>query len=127
MANTVAIQELINGERHLVLKLDIEGDGSGEFDETLVDVGEWGGTEVSLGWVKGNISGFTLNLQWDGTTVVPLHKLEPNNYIDFNWERTQRLFNPKMPGYTGNVRMTSTGLEQGEQGSLTFGFFKKRI
>ena len=127
MANLVAIQELQNGPRHLVLKLDIQGDGSGEIDEHLVDVGEWGGSEVALGWVKGQVQGFTLNLEWDGPTVAPLMKIEDSNYIDFNWERTQRLTNPKVAGYSGDVIMTSTGLDAGEQGSLTFGFYKKRI
>jgi len=127
MANLAAVQELNNGERHLVLKLDIEGDGSGEISEHLVDVGEWGGSEVALGWVRGQIEGFQLNLEWDGTTVAPLRMLEPGNYIDFNWESESRLINPKVAGYTGNVLMTSIGLQAGEKGSLTFGFYKKRI
>ena len=127
MANIVAIQEQVNGVRHLELKVDIEGDGSGEIDEILVDVGEWGGSEVSLGWVRGQINGFSLNLQWDGPTLAPLRELLPDNYIDFNWEREQRLTNPKVAGYDGNVRMTSVGLESGERGSLNFGFYKKRI
>ncbi|MCH8022923.1 MAG: hypothetical protein IH932_04180 [Thaumarchaeota archaeon] len=127
MANIAAVQELQNGARHLVLKLDIKGDGSSELDEVLVDVNEFNGSEVRLDWVKGNINGFRVFLEWDGTTLVPFLTIEPGNYIDFNWRSIGGLVNPKMANFTGNVKLTTIGLDNEEQGSLTFGFYKKRI
>ena len=128
MANIVAIQELVNGPRHLVLKLDVEGDGSGEFtDSTLVDVSTYDCTEVRLDGIKGHVDGFDINLEWDGTTKSPLFMI-PNaihSYIDLNWAKTSGLINPKVANYTGDVVMSSTGLESGEQASLEFHFIKK--
>jgi len=126
MANVVAIQELENGPRHYRIKLDVEGDGSGEFtDEALVEVGSLNCTEVRLDGIKGHVDGFDVNLEWDGTTKAPLFKI-PNSlksYIDLKWAAGQ--INPKVANYNGDVIMTSVGLEQGEQASLEFHFVKK--
>ena len=127
MANIVAIQELVNGPRNLVLKLDIEGDGSNEIDEKLVEVGAYDCTEVRLDGIRGHVDGFDLNLVWDGTTRAPLFKI-PNSlhsYIDLNWANIGGLINPKVANYTGDVAITSNGLESGEVASLEFHFVKK--
>lgn len=128
MANLAAIQELVNGPRHFVVKLDIQGDGSGEItDELLVEVGSLDCTEVRLDGIKGHVDGFDVNLEWDGTTKAPLFKI-PNalhSYIDLNWAKTSGLINPKVANFTGDVVFTTTGLESGEIASLEFHFIKK--
>ena len=127
MPNITAIQELVNGPRHLVLKLDIEGDGSSEIDSTLVAVGNYGCEEVRLDSIKGQTSGFQLVLEWDGSTRAPLTVVEPGNYIDLAWGRDHGLVNPKVTNYTGDVRMTTIGLDNSDTASLTLHFFKKRL
>ena len=132
MANLVAIQELENGPRNLRLKVDIEGDGSSEFtNELLVEVGAFNCTEVRLDSIQGNLDGFYIRLEWDGTTKAPLFVI-PNalhSYIDLDWahgHKTVGLINPKVANYTGDVVMTSIGLESGETASLVFHFIKKQ-
>ena len=127
MANIVAIQELVNGPRHLVIKLDVEGDGNSEFSEMLVEIGNYDCTEVRLDGIKGHVDGFDINLTWGGTTEAPLFKISDalHSYIDLDWSKTGGLINPKVANYTGDVNMTSTGLEQGEIASLEFHFIKK--
>ena len=126
MANLVAIQELENGPRNLILKVDVEGDGSGEFtNELLVEVGAYDCTEVRLDKIQGHVDGFDINLEWDGTTKAPLFKI-PNSlhsYLDMGWNGGLR--NPKVANFTGDVVMTSNGLESGEIASLRFHFVKK--
>ena len=127
MANIVGTQELVNGPRHLVIKLDIEGDGTGEINELLANMDNYDCPEVRLDAINGQMEGFTLRLFWDGTTEVPLFPIYPGYNIDYNWEDPQGQINPKMTGYTGDVRIRSTGLDNGDTASLRFDFFKKRI
>ncbi len=127
MPNIVAIQELVNGPRHLVLKLDVVGDGSGDIDEKLVEVEAFDCTEVRLDSIKGHVDGFDINLEWDGTTRSPLF-LIPNalhSYLDLDWSKTSGLINPKVANFTGDVVISSIGLESGEKASLEFHFVKK--
>ena len=125
MANTVAIQEIHNGDRNYVLKVDIVGDGASEIDELLVDVGDIGSDTVRLDKVKGSAKGFDLILEWDGPTKAPLLFVDADNYIDFDYRSTGGHPNPKVASYTGHVRMTTSGLGAGERGSFQFDFVKK--
>ena len=128
MANLAAIQELVNGPRNLVLKLDIEGDGSGEIvNGALVEVGALNCTEVRLDRVQGTVDGFDINLTWDGTTTAPLFNIpgSKDSRISEDWTKTGGLINPKVANYTGDVSMNTTGLESGEKASLQFHFVKK--
>jgi len=125
MANIVAIQELVNGPRNYVIKLDIEGDGSSDIDEPLVEVGSLNCTEVRLDAITGHVDGFDLNLEWDGTTKAPLFAIPNSLTSPLNYKWADGLINPKVANYTGDVRMTSSGLEAGEKASLQFHFVKK--
>ena len=128
MTNLVAIREVENGARNLVLQLDIQGDGVTEItDLDLVEVAGYGCEEVRLNGIKGQIAGFTLKLEWGGTTKAPLFQIDGDNYVDIDWDKTGGLTNPKVPNYTGDVVLNSSGLVAGEVGSLQFHFIKKRI
>ena len=127
MPNVVAIQELNNGPRNLVLKLDIEGDGVTELEEFLVEVGNYTCDEVRLDGVQGHMDTFSLDLVWDGPTEA--HLFTVNGDLDFDqydWSRHGGLTNPKVAGYSGDVLMRSRGLGNGEIASLVFRFVKKR-
>jgi len=127
MPNIAAIQELNNGPRHLVLKLDIEGDGVGEIDEPLVEVGAFACEEVRLDAIQGNMDTFSLDLIWDGPTEAPLFTIPGDLDLNYNWRHHGGLVNPKVAGYSGDVTMRTRGLGNGETASLTLHFFKKRI
>ena len=127
MPSIAAIQELNNGPRNLVLKVDIEGDGVTEVDDPLVEVGNYGCDEVRLDSIEGNIEDFTLKLHWDGPTEAPLFTLKASADTPYSWARHGGLTNPKVAGYTGDVHMRTAGLGNGETASLVFRFVKKRI
>jgi len=127
MANIVAVQELVNGPRNLVLKLDIEGDGIAEVDEQLVEVGAYGCGEVRLDSIQGNMDTFSLDLTWDGQTEAPLFSVPGDLDVNYDWTKTGGLINPKTNGYSGDVNMATRGLGNGEKASLQFHFVKKRL
>jgi len=127
MPSIAAIQELNNGPRHLVLKVDIEGDGITEIDDPLVEVGNYGCDEVRLDGIEGNLDTFKLDLVWDGPTEAPLFSLKSDADAPYDWSRHGGLTNPKVAGYTGDVHMRTVGLGNGEKASLVFRFVKKRI
>ena len=127
MPNIAAIQELNNGPRHLVLKLDIEGDGVSEIDEPLVQVLNYDVGEVRLDAIQGNMDTFSLDLVWGGPTEAPLFTIPGDLDLDYDWSSHGGLTNPKVAGYSGDVNMRTRGLGNGETASLTLHFFKKRI
>lgn len=126
MANLVAKREEQNGGRNLVIRIDIEGDGNTDitaFD--LVDASTYGCGEVRLDKIQGQTSGFDLILEFDGVTRAPCYFITGDNYIDLHFD--PGISNPKVPFYTGDVIMKSSGLGLGETGSLLFHFYKKRL
>ncbi len=131
MPSIATVQELVNGARHLVLKVDIEGDGVTEIEDTLVEVGAYNCREVRLDSIKGNIDIFALDLTWDGPTEAALftigNETAQTDFINLDWSKTGGQINPKVANYTGDVNMTTRGLGNGEKASLEFHFIKKRI
>ena len=131
MPNIVAIQELVNGPRNLVLKVDIEGDGqSVEIDQSLVEVGNYNCGEVRLDKLQGQCESFFVDLIWDGTTEAPLFTIiDSQTDFDYDWSKFGGLINPKVANYTGDVllRTRGFGTAEGLKGSMTLHFVKKRI
>ena len=128
MANIIGIQELVNGPRNYFIKVDIEGDGSGEEDEfPLVEVSLLGCNEVRLDRVWARFEGFSGHLEWDGTTKVPFLQIPDDDDVTMDWSRQGGLTNPKMANYTGDVNLVTSGLGAGEVGTMTLHFIKKDI
>ena len=128
MANIIGVQEINNGPRHYFIRVDIEGDGSG--DETqfeLVDVDLINCKEVRLDKAWASFTGFFGHLEWDGATKIPFLQIPDGEPIDPSWIPEGGLPNPKVANYTGNVNFVTDGLGAGELGTMTLHFIKKGV
>ena len=70
MANIIGIQDLVDGPRHLHVKVDIQGDGSGDDTVVIADAGLKNCGEFRLDGIWGRLEGFTAHLEWAGATPV---------------------------------------------------------
>ena len=128
MANIIGIQEINNGPRHYFIRVDIEGDGSG--DETqfqLVDTSIINCDNVRLDKVWASLVGFSAHLEWDGATKIPFLQIPDGDPIDPKWCPEGGIPNPKMANYTGDVNLVTSGLGAGEVGTMTLHFIKKGV
>ena len=125
MANTVEVQTLINGPRNLILKVHIDGDGSGEeTNKLIVDVSLYDCSEVSIKHVQGSFSGFTAELLWDA--AVNTHAFNVPDYdVDQDFCSFGGLINNAGAGKTGDIVMTTTGLGNGDTGHLVLKMKKR--
>ena len=125
MVNTVEVQTLVSGPRNLVLKVHIDGDGSGEETDTLiVDASAYGASEVKIMGVHGDFSGFTAELEWDATTNVHAMNI-PDYDVDADFTKFGGLINNAGAGKTGDILITTTGLGLGDTGHLILEMKKK--
>ena len=126
MANIIGIQEIVNGPRNYVIKVDIEGDGAGDEEGLpLAEVGYLECGTVRLDRIWASLTGFTASLSWDGPTEIPFLQIPSGVEINKAWEGG--LPNPKVANYTGNVNLTTDGLGASEKGTMTLHFTKKDI
>ena len=128
MANLVGIQDQVDGERNLVVRIDIEGDGSSATESiTVAETALKNCTEFRLDRVTGRLEGFVASLEWEGTSPVTFLRIPDDDQIDWNYRSVGGLVNPKIAGYTGDVKLNIAGLAVGGVGSLLLHFIKKRI
>lgn len=133
MANTITKQTLLDGDRNLVVKITIEGDGSGEESaSSLIDISDYtSGTgrvddldTVRINCISGHLSGFAIDLLWDATTNVIIATYQ-GEFDDKCSGGYGGLNNPKPTGYTGDILFTTTGLGAGDKGYLILEMVKK--
>lgn len=127
MANIIGIQELVNGPRNYHVKIDIEGDGSGDETAPVAEVDYLECGSVRLDRIFASLGAFSAHLDWDGATKVPFVQIPASNPIDVDWSYQGGLTNPKMANYTGNVNLVTVGLGAGEKGTITLEFVKKDL
>jgi len=126
MANTLEVQTLNDGPRNLVLKVHVDGDGTGDYAaQSIVDISSYNGapTHMRINRVIGSLSGFTAELIWDATTDK--HCL---NVPDYEFEGCFAHFggltNNAGAGKTGDLLLTTTGLGAGDTGHLVIEMVK---
>ena len=129
MANLIEKQTIQDGERNLVLKIHIDGDGSGEETSTLlIDVSSYAGspTELVLKEIKAGLTGFSLELLWDATTDVHLFNV-PDFDVDqsFDTSMFSGIPNNAGTGKTGDINFTTVGLGATDTGHIWMWFIKK--
>jgi len=127
MANIVGIQDLVDGPRNLHVKIDIEGDGSGDDTVPVAEAALKNCGEFRLDRIWGRLEGFSAHLDWAGDTTVPFLQIPDDDEIRMDWFRQGGITNPKVAGYTGDVNLVTVGLGAGEVGTITLEFVKKRI
>lgn len=125
MANTVEIQTLVNGQRNLVLKIHIDGDGSGEETATtIVDVSAYSATEVSIQSLQSTLSGFTAEILWDADTDKHAFNIADFD-VNQDFRRYGGLINNAGAGKTGDIKITTVGLGSGDTGHIVLAMKKR--
>jgi len=130
MANNITKQTIIDGSKWLVVKIHIEGDGSGEETNTvLIDASSYSPafTNESLEILHAGLSGFTCDLLWDATANVPI-----TNIPDYEFHYTPDevgsfggFTNNAGAGKTGDVLLTTIGLGANDHGTILLKIKKK--
>jgi hypothetical protein len=128
MVNSITRQTILDGSKWLIVKIHIEGDGSGEETATvLVDASTYNPAFVneSLEILHANLSGFTMDLLWDATANVPI-----TNVPDYEVHITPDELGVGLPnnagaGKTGDILFTTIGLGANDHGTITLKIKKK--
>lgn len=112
MADAVTSQTLVDGAKHLVVKLTNLSDGTGESAVKKVDVT----SPVKITRVHYNVTGMVATLLWDADTDVRILDLQGDGCFDFS--RFGGLINNAGAGVTGDINLTTTGHTSGDSYSI---------
>ena len=132
MANSITRQTIIDGSKWLVVKIHIEGDGSGEETNTvLVDASTYNPafTDESICILHANLSGFTCDLIWDATANVVITNV-PDYEVHLSSDEMKSfggLPNNAGAGKTGDILFSTVGLGAGDHGTITLKIKKKGL
>lgn len=112
MAVAVTITKLEYGARNLSYNLTGLGDGNGEATNiTVVDVSQMSqrSRTCHIERISGSVEYGVVQLWWDASPPVKIVDLSGQINLDYN--RVGGIPNPKPPGYTGNINLTTLGFE----------------
>ena len=123
MANTVAIQTLVDGVKNAVLKVYLASDGAaGELtDQVVVDVSALVGAPTQVTLISAEIAttGCALNLEWDATTDIGILNFPADFCEKLCFEKFGGIPNNAGTGKTGDIVLTTTGFTAaGDQATL---------
>lgn len=128
MANTIETQTIVDGSSNLVVKIHIDGDGTGDEAVTvLIDASTYSPafTNSRLMHIHSNLVGFSAELIWDATTNVHAW-ICPDYDQDQDFTHVGGIPNNTGAGRTGDVLITTTGLGAGDTGHIMLWFKKKQ-
>lgn len=125
MANANTITKILNGDQDRILYYTMVSDGSEETDLKLYDSSDWSGTD-SLNSSLMEISGLvqildasavdvSVYLEWDADTDVHCMSLPINRPFQFCFTQFGGLKNVAGTGKTGDINLTTTGMETGDR------------
>ncbi len=121
MANTVTIQTIHSGPRHVVLNVYIAGDGSGNESGTIIaDASAFGVSGFSINAIYSALTGFTATLFWDADADAPALHL-PDYQFSYPAESAERIGgipSSAGAGATGDLIITTVGLGSGDVGNF---------
>lgn len=126
MANTIQLQTINDGEVNLVVKLHIDGDGTGDEAATkIIDASTFNFSPAKLRLlsISSNFIGFTAELIWEATTPVHLFEI-PDYDSEKDFSKFRGIPNNGGVGVTGDVLLTTTGLGAGDTGHAVLHFIK---
>jgi len=128
MSNSVTRQVMVNTQSVYQVKFTIVGDGSGEETATRVNAvtGDMS-TSNKIEMISASLSGFSANLLFDATTDVVACNI-PNDadvHFDFRAQGAPGLANNSGAGKTGDVVITTSGLGNGDAGTIVLRVRKK--
>lgn len=122
MANTVTQRTLYgSGDDNLIIRsIHIVSDGSEETDLVVYDNSAFI-NDVSKGsLLKVQASGSTCvcRLEWDQTTDSPIASFDPAHTQELCFEHFGGVKNPNGSGATGDILLTTTNLDSGDEVTL---------
>jgi len=130
MANAINTQVIIDGKRSTVIKVTIEGDGTGEETDTVIfDASAYtpATDNNSLREIKYLLNGFSATLSWDATANVMLLELDDSLQEEINFSTYGGIPNNGGTGRTGDIVMTTVGLGAGDKGYIILYINKKDV
>lgn len=133
MVNTVALQLLEDGHRDLVLKLNVQGDGSGEETATMfVDISTYATDQYGVAasqfrilTVTASLFTFDMALLWDADTDLFACAVPSGGQV-LDYRPYGGLKNNAGTGKTGDLRFTTVGLGANDYGTVVLEMRKIR-
>lgn len=125
MVDAVTSQKLIDGPANVVYKFTNISDGTGESAVLKVDVSALSGAPaaVKIMEIQYEIVGMSVQLLWDADTDDLIEVLQSSGFMDYR--RFGGLYNPKSTGWTGDIKLTTTGHTSGDTYSIILEMEKK--
>lgn len=114
MADAVASQTLLKGERNLVMKFTNLSDGTGESAVTKVDVSALGYSDVRIDRIHATTNGMGVRLLWDATADVTIFEVAAGESMTFDFQHFGGLSNNAGAGKTGDINLTTIGHSSGD-------------
>lgn len=121
MADAVASQTLIDGERMAIMKFTDISDGTGESKVLKVDVSALtpsasglACTGVTITKIHASTHGMEVQIFWDATTDVLCWGVPQNSQYTWDFEKFGGLTNNAGTGVTGNVLFSTVDASSGD-------------
>lgn len=127
MADAVTSQTLLDGPRNAVVRLTNTSDGTGESAVLKVDVSGLSGAPaaVRIDRIEFSTKTMGVNLLWDASTPVQIIHLPANFAEELDFSQSGGLYNTKATGWTGDIKLTTTGHASAAQYSIVLHMTKK--
>lgn len=122
MVNTVVQRTLVGGgnSRYIVREITIISDGSEETDLVIYDNSAFiaNVNKGRLMKVQASGSSCVCRLEWDQTTDAVIASFDPAYTQEINFEAVGGHANPKATGATGDIVLSTTSLDNGDEVTL---------
>jgi len=113
MASSFTVDKIVDGSRETTIKVNITGDTSSELSlAEIFDASTYFNTGVHkrLRKIQYELTGFSGNLFWDGSTDLPLITLEKDHYSEADFKDIGYLNKSAVAAPTGDILLTTVGL-----------------
>lgn len=113
MADAVATQVILNGEKNVVLKFTNISDGTGESAVTKVAAATYG-TTAKIQRIRYSTDGMAVRILWDATADVVCWLIPANQSDTLDFTQFGGLPNNGGSGVTGDIQFTTVGHTSGD-------------
>lgn len=131
MADAVASQTLVDGERVAIMKFTNISDGTGENKVLKVDVSALNSSAsgkvcdgVTITKIHASTHGLEVQIWWDATTDVLCWMIPQNTSYSFDFEKMSGLTNNAGAGVTGDVLFSTVDASSGDMYAITLEMVK---
>jgi len=131
MADAVASQTLIDGDRVAIMKFTNISDSTGETGVVKVDVSALSApagkvcSTVSIDRIYASTVGMGVDILWDATADVVTMTLGPDQFYEYKFDDIGGLWNNAGAGKTGDVLFTTVGAAAGDRYTIILYLSKK--